>query len=304
MKGNLLTIIIILCSVAVQAQNDPLSFQQAQLRSLVNPAATGKGGDINAALNIRQQWIGFQGISTKSLMVQGFANTYQSGLGLRLVVDEFGPSQTKNIKFNYAFFVPFEEFAFLSLGLGAGVMSNVYNVGHFFWAIDGDPRELTENLKRTIPDFDFGMELNTRNFELGGAISHVYYGENDQQLFRIMRNYYAYTRIKVLLNKHWDFIPGITWHYNRGPSSFEVNAGVRFENNLTVNVLYRNPMSLGMIVGLTLIEGFRLAYSYDYGIDNLSAYNSGSHEITISYNIPMNTSYIGRKLQFFKWKMF
>ena len=300
----ILIIIFLSVCTATQAQVDPLFFQQTHLRGLTNPAATGKGGDINTSLTTRQQWIGFSGMSSHALMAHGFINQFRSGIGAKFVMDQYGPTQTKNIKINYAYFVHFDDIAFLSLGMGAGIMSNVYNVNYFRPRHPDDPKIPTETQTNLMPDFDFGFEFNTSHFELGGSIAHITYGYFDQKTVRPMRNWYAYSRVKVPMNNYWDFIPGVTWHFNRWQTIYEVSAGVRLNNNLFVNFAYRNPMNMGVAVGLTLYEGFRLAYSYDYGFDNLMAYNSGSHELTISYRIPMNTSFIGNKLRFFQWKMF
>jgi hypothetical protein len=126
----------------------------------------------------------------------------------------------------------------------------------------------------------------------------------DQNLVRPMRNIFAYSRVKVPMNRYWDFIPGIAWHNNRKLNTYEVSAAFRYNNNLCVNLQYRNPMDCGIAVGLNLYGGFRVVYSYDYGIDNMSSYNSGSHEITVSYNISMINTYIRTRLRFFRWKMF
>ena len=132
---------------------------------LVNPAAAGKGGDINTVLMYRQQWIGFPGPITQTLYTNGFVKDIQSGLGLMWINDKFGPQQTNNIKLNYAYYIPFEEAAFLSLGLGVGVMNNTYSELGFF-ARDLDDPSLIDGIRqsKTIPDFDFGFEFNTRDF--------------------------------------------------------------------------------------------------------------------------------------------
>ena len=293
-------------AVTSQAQVNPLFFQQTQHRSLLNPASTGKGGNFDAALMVRQQWTGFSDMGTNAVYVNGFLNEYRSGIGLKFIMDEYGPQQTKNIKVNYAYFVSFQDEAIFSLGLGVGVLNNVYKGSdRYFIARDADdPSIPTETQSMTIPDFDFGAEFSTRYFELGASITHITYGRLDQMIVRPMRNFYAYSRAKIPMNKHWDLIPGVTWQFNRMQSTYEANIGVRHNNNFTLNVAYRNPMNLGISTGMTIYEGFRLAYSYDYGIDNLSAYNSGSHEVTVSYHIPVLVSFIGTKIRFFKWKMF
>ena len=308
MKRFFYTFFIFLLFVGTsKAQVDPLFFQQTNLRGLINPAATGKGGDINASLTTRQQWIGFSGMSTNAVQVHGFNNEIRSGFGAKFIMDKVGPKETKNVKINYAYFVPFDDVAFLSLGMGMGLMNTVHKGGDYFFPDPNepnDPKIPMQTQKKTVNDFDFGVEFNTRNFEIGGAITHITHGWFDQKIGRSMRNFYGYSRYKAPINKYWDFIPGVTWHFNRMQTTYEAIAGVRYNNNFCVNVAYRNPTNLGIGLGLTVYEGLRLAYSYDSGFDNLSAHNSGSHEITISYNIPMNTSYIRNRLKFFQWKMF
>ena len=306
MKRLLYTCMFILGTVCTsRAQIDPLFFQQTNNRGLINPAATGKGGDINGSLSIRQQWVGFTGgPSVQALKVDGFMKQIRSGFGVRWINDTFGPQKTNNLKLNYAYFVPFEEVAFLSLGLGMGIMNNVYDQSVFF-AYDPDDEAITMDVQsKTIPDFDFGFEFDTRIFEIGASVTHFTYMYADQSLVRPMRNIYAYTRVKIPMNRYWDFIPGITWHNTRKLNTCEVNAAFRYNNNVCVNFVYRNPMSCGMALGINIYKGFRIAYSYDYGFDNLSNYNSGSHEVTVSYNIPLNTTYVTSKLRFFRWKMF
>ena len=306
MKKIIFTLLLIWLSCNLQAQVDPLFFQQTQHRSLINPASTAKGGNIDAALLVRQQWVGFPGLSTNAVYAQGFLDYFQSGIGIKFIMDEYGPQETKNVKVNYAFFAALTDDAILSLGVAAGIMNNVFKGSdRYFVAHDpGDPSIPFETRTKTMADFDFGVEFNTRQFELGAASTHITYGRFDQMILRPMRNYYAYTRVKALLNRHWDLIPGATWQFNRWQSTYELNMGLRHNNNFTFNIAYRNPMSLGMAVGMTLYEGFRLSYSYDYGLDNLNAYNSGSHEVVISYHIPVNVSFIGTKIRFFRWKMF
>ena len=288
------------------AQTDPFFFQQSNNRMLFNPAATGKGGDVNASVSVRQQWVGFPGISTQALTFSGFASGIQSGLGVMCIIDAFGPQRFKNIKLNYAFYVPFSDIALFSLGLGTGIMHNVYRAEELRGdpRYDPDPHIPTETQVKTSPDFDIGFEFNTRDFEIGGAITHVVYGRFDQNLVRPIRNFYAYSRVRFLINYNWDFIPGITWHNVRKSHTYEISAAFRHNNNLYVNFVYRNPVNLGMIVGINFAPNFRLIYSYDYGFSNIRNYNRGTHEVTVAYSLPMNTTYVQNRMRFFRWRVF
>lgn len=293
----------VVCSV--HAQKDPFFFQQANNRWLVNPASTGKGGDLNTALTLREQWVGFPGPSTKAVNFNGFVQKIRSGFGLTWINDRFGPQQSNNFKIQYAYFIPFEEVAFLSLGLGMGAMNNVYDETGFFFREQSDENNDLIKKSKTIPDFDFGFEFNMRYLEAGVSVSHITYMYGDQTLVRPMRNIYTYTRLKLPMNKYWDFIPGITWHSStRKMNTIEANATFRYNNNVRINLVYRNPVNCGIALGVNLYEGFRIAYSFDYGFDNLGYYNNGSHEVTLSYHIPVNKTEIRTRLRFFRWKIF
>ena len=211
MRFLYILILILGVTAASQAQTDPMFLQQSNNRMLINPATAGKGGDLNAALTLRGQWIGFPGPSTQALYASGFVKEIRSGFGLMWINDKLGPQQTNNLKLNYAYYIPFEEVAFLSLGLGMGFMNNTYNELDYFARDLDDPVLLNgTKLTKTIPDFDFGFEFNISQLEVGASFSHISYMYGDQNLVRPMRNIYAYTRVKLPMNKYWDFIPGVT----------------------------------------------------------------------------------------------
>ncbi len=297
--------IFIFCVVSTShAQSDPMFLQQSNYRGIINPAATGKGGDINAAVGIRQQWVGFPGPATQDFLGSGFVRQIRSGFGLNWMNDKFGPQKMQNIKVNYAYFVPFEEKAFLSLGLGMGFINTVYDESDFFARENNDDAITYLKESKTSPDFDFGLEFNTRQLEIGASITHLSYSYEDESLVKPMRNIYAYTRVKVPMNKYWDFIPGFTWHNTQKLNTYELSAAFRYNNNICVNLIYRSPKTAGISLGINVYKGLRVTYSFDYGIDDLQSYNSGSHEVWISYNVPVNTTYVRSKLRFFRWKMF
>ncbi len=303
MRKFLYISVFIFCATFVSyAQSDPMFLQQTNYRGTINPAATGKWGDINLAGGVRQQWVGFPGPSTQAIIGSGFVKEIRSGFGLSWINDKFGPQCSQNLKLNYAYFIPFEEDAFLSLGLGMGILNNVYDESDFF-DLDKNDEVITGIKESKIsPDFDFGLEFNARFFEVGASVTHLINAFEDGNLVKPMRNIYAYARGKVPMNKYWDFIPGFTWHNAQKLNTYEVNVAFRYNNNICVNMIYRNPGTAGLALGINIYRVFRLSYSYEYGIDNLNSYNDGSHEVWLSYNVPINTTYVRSRLRFFRWK--
>ncbi len=299
-----ITLCILCLFVPLWAQSDPIFLQQTTNRGIINPAVAGKGGDINAAVGLREQWVGFPGPSTQVINASGFIRQIRSGIGINWINDHFGPQKSQNLKLNYAYYIPFEEKAFLSLGLGMGILRETYDESDFF-PQDPDDDVLTyTRSSKTLPDFDFGLEFDTRFFEVGGSVTHLARSADKEDLLSPGRNIFAYTRFKIPMDSHWDFIPGFTWFNSKKMNTYELIAGFRYENNITVNLIYRSPMTTGIAFGINVYKGLRLSYSFDYGFNDMSGYNDGSHELFISYNVPINTTYVRSRLRFFKWKMF
>ena len=48
-------------------------------------------------------------------------------------------------------------------------------------------------------------------------------------------------------------------------------------------MIYRSDDALGLSLGIQLKERFTIGYGYDFSIKGLRKYNSGSHEVMLSF---------------------
>ena len=71
--------------------------------------------------------------------------------------------------------------------------------------------------------------------------------------------------------------------------SFWVGASFRGYDAATIDALVA-------MFGFSLVKNFRVAYAYDISISSFSAFNAGSHEIAVSYQIPLKDKSVPGKV--------
>jgi hypothetical protein len=58
-----------------------------------------------------------------------------------------------------------------------------------------------------------------------------------------------------------------------------------FNNKFWIGVLYKTDDAAGVSVGVNLKDRLTVGYGFDYVLSKLSNYQSGSHEIVLSFNL-------------------
>lgn len=305
---------IILSAGMVKAQQN-IQMTQYIFNSLsVNPAYAGYKEEWFAQVGLRSQWVGLEGApKTGSISIDGVTNqtNKKHGVGLQLKADGLGAQSATSIFANYAFRLRLneEDTQRLSFGLGAGVTQYSLD-GNKLDPIHVDPTLPTGRVSEFVPDIRLGVYYNTSKFYFGVSVNDIL-ADQDSEL-----SVYDPTTTKYLRRKTHAYImsgflfnlddglklrPSLLWKEDfKGPSSLDLNASLIFDDKLWVGAAWRtgvnfldkeypkhSPESLGLknafagIVQFYVSKSFRVGYSYDYIISDLSSYQNGSHEITL-----------------------
>jgi type IX secretion system PorP/SprF family membrane protein len=117
-----------------------------------------------------------------------------------------------------------------------------------------------------------------------------------------IRNYQIYSGYRIKTQNWAEFEPSVFFQYFESDrrSSTDVNIKYRKYNNdndyYWGGVTYRflndqvfAPLTVGPMAGLKK-RGFYLGYSYQITLNELAAYNSGTHMITIGFDFLANIS--------------
>ena len=149
-------------------QQDPM-FTKYMFNSLAyNPAYAGSNGHMAIALIHRTQWWGIQGgPNTQSFTIHSPLKNERVGLGLSVVGDAIGPTNSIDANLSYAYHLPLGKKAKLSIALQGGAMNwradwSDLDIEH---AQDDAFSEVQPNF--WLPNFGAGLYFYTDNFYLG-----------------------------------------------------------------------------------------------------------------------------------------
>ncbi len=274
-----------------------------------NPAFTGLTELPLVNLNYRNQWPGFQkAYITYNIGYSQFFDGAHSGIGFSVQADNAGDGLyvTTEARGMYAYQLEPTQDIFLKLGIEVGAIANRVGGNKLLFPDDidpvigggGSPSEVIDPLSKTYLDIGAGVLLYNKKFYVGYAMSHLNTPNN--QLLDVSQNLYGGLPIRfnaqvggqISLSQNtgapdrFYISPNIGWFKQSDFSQldFDVFAGFgRFFAGLGYRQAQSNRDAVKVSVGLS--EGiFKIGYSYDYTLSELTNASSGSHEISLIFN--------------------
>lgn len=312
---------LVLLTVAVNAQQVPQYSQYLRNQYLVNPGAAGVYDFTDVTIGGRMQWLGFDDapktsylyVSTvlskrpkvkynPSLRVSNGpirnpkvkTGKLKHALGGQVVADQYGAFRQLKFAGTYALHLPVSKNFNLSLGTSVGISNRTFlaEKAEVLSAIMGtgiDPAYQTytnDASGQNTMDIDAGLYFYSDKLFLGLAASQL-----TQDLVRFG-------------NTLTNFDPGIHLQYTAGykfgitdnltlmpavlvkqvspaPISIDGSLQIEYKEWLWAAATYRHQDAVSMMVGLNISRKFKFGYSYDFNISRLNNYSSGGHELVL-----------------------
>jgi type IX secretion system PorP/SprF family membrane protein len=273
----------LLLALTGSAQHTPLTSQYLFNGLLINALAVN--------LTYRRQWAGFEGApTTQFVSVHSPLKSSRIGLGVQLYSDRIGVSRETGIMTSYSYRIPFRR-GKLQFGIGAGasllqadwssVALQDLNDATFAYNSRGELR----------PNFSGGLYYYKKSYFVGASLpfvlSHVYdpASGNTEMASRGEQYQPMLTGGYLLkLNKTFKLKPSTLIRYQAASGvQADINANLIIKEKVWAGVSYRtNDAIVGMLEVLPTPQ-WRLGYAYDLGINGLSPYHAGSHELMLQY---------------------
>ena len=292
-----LSLLLVLLAVIVQAQQDPLFTQYAFNKLAINPAYAGSAGRFSTDFISRFQWVGIKGAPrTFTFNAHTPLPNPHIGLGLYSYDDELGPTVDYGAMATFAYRILFPSTT-LCFGIQAGFKYMDIN-----WALlnpkdPGDPLLSGDLTNKMVPDADFGTYYYGRRFYIGLSAKHLLQNQimisatapgDNAGFTRLLRNYYCMAGGAVPLGGNVEFIPSLLFKFvENTPLQADFNASFMVRNLFTLGAAYRTGQALGLLMEINIGNGFSAGYSYDIWFNPLKAYNKGSHEIRLGYEVDL-----------------
>jgi type IX secretion system PorP/SprF family membrane protein len=302
MKTVIITFMMGLLSLSAFAQQDAGFSMYFFNPVYINPAYAGSRELISGSLVNRNQWVGMSGApNSQSLTLHSAIPNSRVGLGLQVYNDKAGPIKNTGLSFTYAYHIPLNETTKLSFGL-SGMLNNI-RVSWDDINVDNpnDPSFTGNTASAWVPDAAAGVYLYKSRFYAGLSASHLFQSKfnmtstSSADQAKFFRQYYLTSGVVIPINKVVDFRPSVLLKYvGAAPLVVDVNGSFIFFQRLFVGVGYRVGKKVNisgadnMVIGilqLSITDYLSVGYAYDYYLNRTGAYNSGTHEIMLGWDI-------------------
>jgi type IX secretion system PorP/SprF family membrane protein len=282
---------LLFIGINVQAQQDPM-FTQYMFNTLaINPAYAGSRNVVSATALMRSQWTGIEGApKTGTFTIDAPILDKRFGIGLQLLTDKLGVTQTNGAAISAAYRIRLEQGS-LSFGLQGNVMqykSNLTSV-ELGTTPNYDPA-FANNINKSLLNFGTGVYYNSDRFFVGlsaqdlipNRLSEPGDGEplsGNQAVHVFLSSGYVFP-IATDLNLK----PSFLVKYVKGaPIEADINGTLWIKDVLGIGLQYRTSADVAALLEIQATPQIRIGYSYDRSITRLQNFNSGSHEIMLRY---------------------
>jgi type IX secretion system PorP/SprF family membrane protein len=278
---------------------------------IISPTYAGIGDDLKVRLNGLTQWVGIKDAPDNQALYADFRISDRTGVGLSFYNDKNGNTRQKGAKFSFAHHLTlsYTQKMFLSLGLS-------YNINSFRIAIEDietingtpivDPA-INGDRSKSNHNFDVGFLYRFEDFYLSLNANNLL--EKDLDDFTgaepgDLLNFQVYSGfvLRSRANKSIEYEPSVFFQmfwsdkrsatdlnfkfrqFNRNEDYYWIGGSYRFLNDQ-----FFTPLNVGPMAGITKNK-FYFAYSYQFTINDLAGYNSGTHAITIGIDFLQGAS--------------
>lgn len=272
-----------------RAQQDPMYSQYMFNTLAFNPAYAGSADVFTVMALSRHQWVGFAGApSTQTLALHSPLPGQMLSLGGTLIHDVTGPAKQNSAFFDVAYRIRTGANTRLSFGLKGGI--------NFFQAdiaalrtVDPDPTNANISGK-LLPNVGFGLFWHSNSYYLGLSapklLENAIGADGGVVTNREFRHYFLMGGYVMELNRDLKFKPSFMMRVVQGaPMSLDLNANFLLRDKVWFGGMYRLGNGLGFMAQYRFNEQLRGGYAFDLTTTRIGAYNAGTHEIMVSYDL-------------------
>lgn len=259
-----------------------------------NPAKVGSQSSLSVFVLHRRQWVSLPGAPNTSLV--GFSKrlTKKVGgaVGLQIANDQIGNLKYNNLKLLYA-----KDFRFgiSELRIGGAIIGNFLKVNQANWITSDLETDLQlsdlGNNRTEYLDGSFGVTFKRNDLTIGLAASRIRSASLNELNWTTNRSYNAWIGYKLQWGDKVAFnttpmLRLITDEFSspqiEGRLDTEINnkfwllTGCRYKESGILGFSYVMPVGVGKMM---------FGYVFDYSLNKLAEFNSGSHELMLRFNL-------------------
>jgi type IX secretion system PorP/SprF family membrane protein len=302
LKRTFYTLLIVMSGVSLRAQQDP-QFTQYMFNNLyVTPGYAGVDGVAQFTAVHRSQWLGYQssfgdGGAPTTQMLSFTAPIYKlkSGFGSYITNDRLGPQNNTEVQAMYAYHLAIKD-SKLSFGVKAGIYAVSVNGTYYRYIQEGDKLIMTGKESQIRPDLGFGVFYRAEKYYAGFGVNHLLksqfnFGVDEarnalQNHMNITAGYFYEVNFDLKLN------PTILVKTDFKEYSFDVGLIATLKDKMWAGLSFRQSEAANVLLGYSFLKdkSLKFGYAIDVVIKDQQAKENFSHEMMLSYQLPVNAA--------------
>lgn len=274
-----------------RAQQDPLYSQYMFNTLAFNPAYAGSADVFTIMALSRHQWVGFEGApSTQTLTFHSPLPGQSLGLGFSAMNDRVGPVRQTGAFVDFAYRIRTGADTRLAFGLKGG--ANLFQADlASLPTVLPDP-SLTNIQSTILPNFGFGLFWHSSRYYVGLSAPKLLENEISSTDGTVMttsseaRHYFLIGGYVLDLGPDMKFKPSFMVRAVEGaPLSADINANFLLRERIWFGAMYRLGNAFGVMGQYQIDDQLRVGYAFDMTTTRIGAYNAGTHELMIGYDL-------------------
>lgn len=291
---------LVACAAVAYGQNELLVGQYVHNRFAVNPSFAGSREGVTVFGSFRKQWAGIER-TPQSILLSTHAPLKSNNLvvGLSLYNQMVHQSVNSGLQAAIGYRTRVTHDTWLSFALQPGVSLRSTDWTKVSTTAPGD-LVFAERESSVSPLLGFGASWYGRDFFAGASVVSFFVANDfDQRDAK-----FAPDQATYIVTGGYLFKAGSDFHLQ--PSVLaSYNSEKSFVADVTVSAIYRNfawltaayRTSSEAVIGAAaqITPQLRAAYNYEFTVGDLNGYNSGSHEISLQFDLVYKLKKIGPK---------
>ena len=300
MKKILISILLLtVASSYSQELHVPVATQYlADNPYVISPTYAGIGDNFRINMNGYKQWVGVDDAPQSQALYADFRVLDQSGVGLTLYNDSNGNTKQSGGKLTFAHHIILDYYSKQYLSFGLSYIYNSFRLDVSDFNPSNPDPDITDNRATTNNNFEVGFLYRNKGFYASATATNIL--QKDLKLDiayepNKLTNYQFYAGYVLDIGNRSELEPSAFYqlYQSDGRSVTDLNLKFRkfnrYEDYYWVGASYRflndqigKPLAVGPMVGF--LKGYiSVGYSYQITLNDLAAYNSGTHSLTIGF---------------------
>ncbi|HWS60278.1 MAG TPA: type IX secretion system membrane protein PorP/SprF [Flavobacterium sp.] len=292
MKKILFTAFVVLLTfIDAQGQQEPQYTQYMYNLNVINPAYAGFKENLSFGLLYRKQWVDIQDAPTTMTFSGSSPVGKNVGLGLNVISDKIGPSETTNLNADFSYGLNLGGGHRLAFGLKAGATFLDLSLLDINNSLpDANDPAFSENISETYFGLGAGLFYSADKYYISFSIPNMlntpYYESNNIEYGQTAMHYYLSGGYVFDLNPNLKFKPTVMLHSAfDAPLSLDLTANFLINERLELGAAYRIEDSVDFMINYAITPNLKIGYAYDYLLSDLNVTTNSSHEVVLLFDL-------------------